>query len=86
VNYAYGANIDDSLIKLQYDLYYIKHKFLSRFEYCAKTITTVLFYRGNSQSYFFFILGWPMFIAQIGFIYINSSLYSFTRDQKRWLW
>jgi lipopolysaccharide/colanic/teichoic acid biosynthesis glycosyltransferase len=66
VNYAYGANIDDSLIKLQYDLYYIKHKFLSRFEYCAKTIT-VLFYRGNSSdSFFFFILGWPMFVVQIG--------------------
>jgi lipopolysaccharide/colanic/teichoic acid biosynthesis glycosyltransferase len=26
VNYSYGASIDDSLIKLQYDLYYIKHR------------------------------------------------------------
>jgi hypothetical protein len=37
------CNIDDSLIKLQYDLYYIKHKFLSI--WILKTITTVLFYR-----------------------------------------
>ncbi|NBU82098.1 MAG: exopolysaccharide biosynthesis polyprenyl glycosylphosphotransferase, partial [Flavobacteriaceae bacterium] len=26
VNYSYGETIDDSLIKLQYDLYYIKHR------------------------------------------------------------
>jgi lipopolysaccharide/colanic/teichoic acid biosynthesis glycosyltransferase len=30
VNYSYGASIDDSLIKLQYDLYYIKHRLLFR--------------------------------------------------------
>ena len=26
VNYSYGESIEDSLIKLQYDLYYIKHR------------------------------------------------------------
>jgi exopolysaccharide biosynthesis polyprenyl glycosylphosphotransferase len=48
VNYAYGATIDDSLIKLQYDLYYIKHRsiFLD-LSIASKTITTVLFYRGQ---------------------------------------
>lgn len=48
VNYAYGATIDDSLIKLQYDLYYIKHRsiFLD-LSIAFKTITTVLFYRGQ---------------------------------------
>jgi exopolysaccharide biosynthesis polyprenyl glycosylphosphotransferase len=48
VNYAYGANIDDSLIKLQYDLYYIKHRsFYLDLNIALKTITTVLFYRGQ---------------------------------------
>jgi lipopolysaccharide/colanic/teichoic acid biosynthesis glycosyltransferase len=48
VNYAYGATINDSLIKLQYDLYYIKHRsiFLD-LDIAFKTITTVLFYRGQ---------------------------------------
>ena len=48
VNYAYGATIDESLIKLQYDLYYIKHRsiFLD-LNIAFKTITTVLFYRGQ---------------------------------------
>ncbi len=48
VNYAYGATIDESLIKLQYDLYYIKHRsiFLD-LSIAFKTITTVLFYRGQ---------------------------------------
>jgi len=26
VNYGYGASVEDALIKLQYDLYYIKHQ------------------------------------------------------------
>ena len=48
VNYSYGASIDDSLIKLQYDLYYIKHRsFYLDFNITLKTITTVLFYRGQ---------------------------------------
>lgn len=48
VNYSYGATIEDSLIKLQYDLYYIKHRsiFLD-LSIAFKTITTVLFYRGQ---------------------------------------
>jgi exopolysaccharide biosynthesis polyprenyl glycosylphosphotransferase len=48
VNYAYGETIDDSLIKLQYDLYYIKHRSLFLdINIIVKTISTVLFYRGQ---------------------------------------
>jgi lipopolysaccharide/colanic/teichoic acid biosynthesis glycosyltransferase len=48
VNYSYGATINDSLIKLQYDLYYIKHRsFYLDLNISLKTITTVLFYRGQ---------------------------------------
>lgn len=48
VNYSYGETIEDSLIKLQYDLYYIKHRsFYLDFNIALKTITTVLFYRGQ---------------------------------------
>ena len=48
VNYAYGDSMEDSLIKLQYDLYYIKHRsiFLD-LNIFIKTISTVLFYRGQ---------------------------------------
>ncbi|MEO7975739.1 sugar transferase [Flavobacterium sp.] len=48
VNYSYGESIQESLIKLQYDLYYIKHRsiFLD-LSITFKTITTVLFYRGQ---------------------------------------
>ena len=48
VNYSYGETIDDSLIKLQYDLYYIKHRsiFLD-INIILKTFSTVLFYRGQ---------------------------------------
>lgn len=48
VNYSYGDSIDDSLIKLQYDLYYIKHRsiFLD-INIILKTISTILFYRGQ---------------------------------------
>lgn len=48
VNYAYGNSIADSLVKLQYDLYYIKHRsvFLD-INIIMKTISTVLFYRGQ---------------------------------------
>jgi lipopolysaccharide/colanic/teichoic acid biosynthesis glycosyltransferase len=49
VNYSYGASIDDSLIKLQYDLYYIKHRSLFDLNIALKTITTVLFYRGQAR-------------------------------------
>lgn len=48
VNYSYGETIEDSLIKLQYDLYYIKHRNIYLdFNIMLKTITTVLFYRGQ---------------------------------------
>ena len=48
VNYSYGESLDDSLIKLQYDLYYIKHRsvFLD-LNITIKTISTVLFFRGQ---------------------------------------
>ncbi len=48
VNYAYGDSIEDSLMKLQYDLYYIKHRsiFLD-INIIIKTFSTVLFYRGQ---------------------------------------
>ncbi len=48
VNYSYGETIDDSLIKLQYDLYYIKHRnlFLD-VSIMIKTLSTILFYRGQ---------------------------------------
>ncbi len=48
VNYPYGESIDDSLIKLQYDLYYIKHRsvFLD-ISIMFKTFSTILFYRGQ---------------------------------------
>jgi len=48
VNYPYGNSMEDSLIKLQYDLYYIKHRcvFLD-LDIVIKTISEVLFYRGQ---------------------------------------
>jgi exopolysaccharide biosynthesis polyprenyl glycosylphosphotransferase len=48
VNYSYGETIEDSLIKLQYDLYYIKHRSLFLdFNIVFKTFSTILFYRGQ---------------------------------------
>ena len=48
VNTRYGSSIDDSLTKLQYDLYYIKHRsiFLD-FSISIKTMSTILYYRGQ---------------------------------------
>jgi exopolysaccharide biosynthesis polyprenyl glycosylphosphotransferase len=48
VNYPYGETIDDSLIKLQYDLYYIKHRsiFLD-VNIVFKTLGTVLLFKGQ---------------------------------------
>lgn len=48
VNYSYGESIEESLIKLQYDLYYIKRRsiFLD-LSIIIKTFSTVLFYRGQ---------------------------------------
>lgn len=48
VNYTYGDSIDDSLVKLQYDLYYIKHRSIFMdINIVIKTASTVLFYRGQ---------------------------------------
>ena len=48
VNYSYGETIDDSLIKLQYDLYYIKHRSLFLdVSIIFKTLSTVLLYKGQ---------------------------------------
>lgn len=48
VNYSYGDSIDDSLMKLQYDLYYIKHRSVFMdVNIIVKTFSTVLFYRGQ---------------------------------------
>ncbi len=48
VNSRYGSTIDDSLIKLQYDLYYIKHRtlFLDA-NIVIKTLSTIIFFRGQ---------------------------------------
>ncbi|WP_348799503.1 exopolysaccharide biosynthesis polyprenyl glycosylphosphotransferase [Flavobacterium adhaerens] len=48
VNYSYGESVEESLIKLQYDLYYIKHRSIYLdLSIAFKTISTVLFYRGQ---------------------------------------
>ncbi|HMB99502.1 MAG TPA: sugar transferase [Flavobacteriaceae bacterium] len=48
VNERYGSSIDASLVKLQYDLYYIKHRsFFLDANVIVKTLSTVLFYRGQ---------------------------------------
>jgi exopolysaccharide biosynthesis polyprenyl glycosylphosphotransferase len=48
VNYSYGENLDDSLMKLRYDLYYIKHRSLFLdINIIVKTLSTVLFFRGQ---------------------------------------
>ncbi|MBJ6368288.1 sugar transferase [Snuella sedimenti] len=48
VNTRYGSSVDDSLLKLQYDLYYIKHRsFFLDVNILIKTITTMIFFRGQ---------------------------------------
>lgn len=48
VNTRYGSSVDDSLTKLQYDLFYIKHRsvFLD-INIVVKTLSTILYYRGQ---------------------------------------
>ncbi len=48
VNTLYGSTVDQSLVKLQYDLYYIKHRsvFLD-INIIVKTLSTILYYRGQ---------------------------------------
>lgn len=48
VNYSYGESIEDSLMKLRYDLYYIKHRSLFLdLNIVVKTLNTVLFFKGQ---------------------------------------
>lgn len=48
VNYPYGSNLEDSLMKLRYDLYYIKHRSLFLdVNIIVKTLSTVFFFRGQ---------------------------------------
>tara|TARA_R110002049_G_scaffold116881_1_gene269715 strand:- start:1951 stop:3318 length:1368 start_codon:yes stop_codon:yes gene_type:complete len=47
VKYKYGENLDDSIRKLEYDMFYIKNKSITLdLRIIFKTITTVLFSRG----------------------------------------
>jgi len=48
VNYPYTNTIEEQQIKLRYDLYYIKERstFLD-FKILVKTISTVLFFKGQ---------------------------------------
>ncbi|WP_323027255.1 exopolysaccharide biosynthesis polyprenyl glycosylphosphotransferase [Gelidibacter japonicus] len=48
VKTRYGGSVDESLVKLQYDLFYIKHRsiFLD-LNIMVKTMSTVLYYRGQ---------------------------------------
>ena len=48
VNARYGSSEQDSLEKLQYDLYYMKHRSLALdINILIKTLSTVIFYRGQ---------------------------------------
>ncbi|MFV9550638.1 sugar transferase [Algibacter sp. PT7-4] len=48
VKTRYAGSIDDSLLKLQYDLYYIKHRgFFLDMNILIKTMSTVIFFRGQ---------------------------------------
>ena len=48
VNSRYGSTVEDSLNKLQYDLYYIKHRnFFLDISIIVKTLSTIIYYRGQ---------------------------------------
>ena len=48
VNADYGVTTGDALEKLQYDLFYIKHRsFFLDFRIIVKTVSTIIFYRGQ---------------------------------------
>ncbi|NQX84794.1 MAG: sugar transferase [Flavobacteriaceae bacterium] len=48
VNTRYGASVEDSIEKLEFDLYYIKHRsFLLDINIIIKTISTIVYYRGQ---------------------------------------
>lgn len=48
VNARYGSTVDESLTKLQYDLFYIKHRsFFLDVNIVIKTLSTIIFFRGQ---------------------------------------
>ena len=48
VKVRYGSTVEDSLLKLQYDLYYIKHRsFFLDANVLVKTLSTMIFFRGQ---------------------------------------
>jgi exopolysaccharide biosynthesis polyprenyl glycosylphosphotransferase len=48
VKTRYGSSVDDSLLKLQYDLYYIKHRsFFLDANILIKTLSTMIYFRGQ---------------------------------------
>ncbi|EGV44427.1 sugar transferase [Bizionia argentinensis JUB59] len=48
VNVRYGGTVKDSLLKLQYDLYYIKHRsFFLDLNVLIKTVGTMIYFRGQ---------------------------------------
>ncbi|WP_104734308.1 sugar transferase [Hanstruepera ponticola] len=48
VKVRYGSTVEDSLLKLQYDLYYIKHRsFFLDANVIIKTFSTMIFFRGQ---------------------------------------
>ncbi|WP_194767987.1 exopolysaccharide biosynthesis polyprenyl glycosylphosphotransferase [Tamlana sp. I1] len=48
VKTRYASSVDDNLLKLQYDLYYIKHRgFFLDFMILVKTLSTMVFFRGQ---------------------------------------
>ena len=48
VNSRYGSTVEDNLTKLQYDLYYIKHRsFFLDLNIIIKTLSTIIYYRGQ---------------------------------------
>ena len=48
VNYRYGASVEDTRVKLSYDLFYVQHRSIAVYLITLiKTVTTVLFKPGS---------------------------------------
>ena len=48
INFGYGASVDDDREKLQYDLYYIKHRSIGLdLSILLKTVSTILRFEGR---------------------------------------
>jgi len=48
IHYGYGASVEDALVKLQYDLYYIKHQSLWLDLYILiQTLSNTIRFRGR---------------------------------------